>query len=407
MAFGDIIVTLRPIKFAFLINPAERDILDRVVQTNLFQWGGLHNPIVPIYGRPPRYWSDIPTRRLPPGEICSGYLRMFDPDAVIVCGSVDKSIIPKYVSHIHTLDEFEGDLSKEDAPTFGVGLLELLADFANEEFKYVRRDGMKLLMPTYDKKNSTLFKMVFGDIASEAKRETYRALTKRIDTEEPHVTIDNFLQVIRLQHPFLSSLCVHHLELRGHHLERSVAVFLMDHKNALDLIDFWNLRALGWHVLPIPLNLAGLADIQRYAGAFVEHYRPADNTLQALTDPVILKGRSIPQPDFDSFIASIPRTAGQSLTAQAWYPPMWDEFTRRGGRLTSCSLSAARHRRRSLRKAGSSGSKRSLRTLWPSIWVTAPATPTTYGSRCLAAASSGPRSCRPMTNRSPAYLALA
>ena len=59
---------------------------------------------------------------------------MFDPDAVIVCGSVDKSIIPQYVSHIHTLDEFVRDLSKEDAPTLGVGLLELLKDFADEEF---------------------------------------------------------------------------------------------------------------------------------------------------------------------------------------------------------------------------------------------------------------------------------
>ncbi len=107
------------------------------------------------------------------------------------------------------------------------------------------------------------------------------------------MNIDNFLQVIRVQYPFLSSLLVRHLELRGPASERSVAVFVMDHKNALDVIDFWNLRALGWHVLPIPLKLAGLADIQRYAGTFVERYRAAGKTLQGLMDPVILKGRSI------------------------------------------------------------------------------------------------------------------
>jgi hypothetical protein len=193
MAFGDITVTLRPIKFAFLVNPAERDILERVVLASLFQWGGLHNPIVPVYGKLPQYRSDIPTRRKLPAEICKGYLRMFDPDAVIVCGSVDKRIIPQNIAHIRTLDEFEGDLSKEDAPTFGVGLLELMNDFADREFKYVRRDGLKLLMPTYDRKNATLFKMVFGDVPSEAKRETYNGLKKRIDSDEPHVTIDNFL----------------------------------------------------------------------------------------------------------------------------------------------------------------------------------------------------------------------
>jgi len=214
MAFGDITVTLRPIKFAFLLNPAERDVLNRVVQATLFQWGGLHNPIVPVFRRLPRYWSDVAIRKSPSTEICRSYLRMFNPDAVIVCGSVNKSVVPQHIQHVHTLDEFEGDLSKEDAATFGVGLLELLNDFATEEFKYVRRDGMKLLMPTYGQTDATLFKMVFGDVPAEAKRETYRALMKRIDTEEPRVTIDNFLQIIRAQHAFLSSLCAHRLDFR-------------------------------------------------------------------------------------------------------------------------------------------------------------------------------------------------
>jgi hypothetical protein len=228
-AFGDVSVTLRPIKFAFLVNPAERNVLDRVIQASLFQWGGLHNPIVPIYGRLPRYWSDLPTRRKPPAEICKGYLRMFDPDAVIVCGTVDKSVIPNHIQHIHTFDEFVGDLSKEDAPTFGIGLFELLANFAEEEFKYTRRDGMKILVPTYEAKESTLFKSVLGDIPAGAKRETYRELIKKIDIDQPHVTIDNFLQVIRMQHRLLSSICAHRLEFRRPSIERSLAVFLLDH----------------------------------------------------------------------------------------------------------------------------------------------------------------------------------
>jgi hypothetical protein len=42
-------VTLRPIKFAFLVNPLESQELDRAIETSLFLWGGLHNPIIPIY----------------------------------------------------------------------------------------------------------------------------------------------------------------------------------------------------------------------------------------------------------------------------------------------------------------------------------------------------------------------
>jgi hypothetical protein len=340
MAFGDVTITLRPIKFAFLVNPAERDILDRVIQANLFQWGGLHNPIVPIYRRLPTYWSDLPTRRMRPAEICASYLRVFDPDAVIVCGNVDKSVVPSHVHHVHTLGEFEGDLSKEDAPTFGVGLFEVLSDFAAREFKYTRRDGLKIIMPEFGGKHVTLFKAVFGNIPVEARRETYRELMEQIDGERPTVTDENFLQVIRGRNPFLSSLCAHRLEFRRSRSDRSSAVFLLDHTNALDIIDFWNLRAMGWHVLPIPLKLAGQSDTLDFVQRFVAGYRSADKAPQGIADVSIVKGRSVAESAFDGFVNAVPRIDGQPLTVQVWYPPMWDEFSYRRNGVICSSISA-------------------------------------------------------------------
>ena len=345
MAFGDITATLRPIKFAFLVNPAERGVLDRVIEASLFQWGGLHNPIIPIFRKLPPYWSDLPSRKLAPAEICSSYLRMFDPDAVILCGNVDKSVVPSYIEHIHTFEEFVGDLSKEDSQSFGVGLFELLDQFAESEFKYSRRDEMKVLMPTYDAARSTLFKAVIGEIPAQAKRETYRELLKRIEIDQPHVTIDNFLQVIRQpQRLLLSAICAENLRFRRPSTERSLAAFLMNHANALDIIDFWNLRALGWHVLPIPLKLAGAPDTAAFVQGFIDRQRSLNQAAPGVTDVAILKGRSVTDQEFDVFINSVPRTAGHGLTVQTWYPPMWDEFTRRGGRLTCSNISAGQNR---------------------------------------------------------------
>ena len=340
MAFGDITVTLRPIKFAFLVNPLESKQLDRVIRTSLFLWGGLHNPIIPVYRRLPRYWSDLPTRRLPTPEICKGYIRTFDPDAVVICGDVDKSIVPANVQHIVTLDELAGDLAKEDAPALGVGLFEVLGNFAREEFRYVRKDGMKVLMPSFAGSGSTLFRSVFGEIPTEARRETYGELLKLIETDQPRVKLDNFLQVIRWGNCFLSSLCAHGLEFRRPRGESAVAVFVMNHDNALDVVDFWNLRALGWHVLPIPLKLSGLDDTRDYVRRFIERHSTSDQNLPGLTGPRLLKARSVPETEFTAFVNSIPRASVKSLTVQVWYPPMWDEFTRRGGRLTCSSISA-------------------------------------------------------------------
>lgn len=340
MAFGEITVTLRPIKFAFLVNPLESQELDRVIRTSLFLWGGLHNPIIPIYRRLPRYWSDLPSRRLPVPEICKGYIRTFDPDVVVICGSVDKSLIPDNVPHVVTLDELAGDLTKEDAPALGVGLFEVLRTFASEEFRYVRKDGMKILMPSFAGTGSTLFRAVFGEIPAEAKRETYNDLLKLIEKDQPCVDINNFLQVIRQQNCFLSSLCAHGLEFRRPRSEPAVAVFLMNHNNVLDVVDFWNLRALGWHVLPIPLKLSCLDDTRDYVRRFVERHSASDQNAPGLRGARLLKARSVPEPEFTAFVNSIPRAAVNSLTVQMWYPPMWDESTRRGGRLTCSRISA-------------------------------------------------------------------
>jgi hypothetical protein len=342
MAFGDITVTLRPIKFAFLVNPLESQELDRVIGTSLFLWGGLHNPIIPIYRRLPRYWSDLPSRRLPTPEICKGYIRTFDPDAVVVCGSVDKSIVPDNVPHVVTLDEFAGDLTKEDAPALGIGLFEVLGAFAREEFRYVRKDGMKLLMPSFEGTGSRLFRSVFGEIPAEAKRQTYNELLKLIETDQPRVDTNNFLQIIREQNFFLSSLCAHGLEFRRPRTESAIAVFVMNHDNVLDVVDFWNLRALGWHVLPIPVKLSGLDDTRDYVRRFIERHSASDQNAPGLRGPRLLKARSVPEPEFTAFVNSISRAAVKSLTVQVWYPPMWDEFTRRGGRLTCSSISAGR-----------------------------------------------------------------
>jgi hypothetical protein len=340
MAFGDITATLRPIKFAFLVNPLERKEVDRVIRISLFLWGGLHNPIIPIYRRLPPYWSDLLSRRRPTPKICNGYIRTFDPDAVVVCGNVDKAVIPGNIQHVVTLDQLVGDLGKEDAPALGVGLFEVLADFAKEQFRYVRRDGMKLVMPTYGESGSTLFRAVFGEVPAECRGSTYDSFLKAVEAEQPHVALDNFLQIIRGSNPFLSSLCTHKLDFYLPRAEQAVAVLLLNHENTLDVIDFWNLRAIGWYVLPIPAKLSKLDDTLDFVRRFIERNTSTENNIPTPSNARLLKARSIPEAEFMEFVNSIPRTTVKALAAQTWYPPMWDEFARRGGRLPCCTISS-------------------------------------------------------------------
>ena len=45
MAFGTLELTRRPLKLAFLVDPADTAALTEAIQINTFLWGGMFNPI--------------------------------------------------------------------------------------------------------------------------------------------------------------------------------------------------------------------------------------------------------------------------------------------------------------------------------------------------------------------------
>src|ERR1700677_1097582 len=91
MALGQASITLRPIKFGTLVDYADPDALLQAIRVNLFLWGGIFNPIIPVIAKPPDNWSDRPLPAPTPDQIVQGYLRFFDPDVLVTCGAVDPS----------------------------------------------------------------------------------------------------------------------------------------------------------------------------------------------------------------------------------------------------------------------------------------------------------------------------
>lgn len=87
MASGTVSIRVRPLRVAFLVDPADRVGLYRAIQLSSFLWGGSYNPIIPAYRRTPSKWESHRVRHLPlPSDIVDGYLNGFDPDLVVPVG---------------------------------------------------------------------------------------------------------------------------------------------------------------------------------------------------------------------------------------------------------------------------------------------------------------------------------
>jgi hypothetical protein len=338
MAFGQATVTLRPLKFATLVELADRDALLEAIRINTFLWGGTYNPIIPIFPDTPGNWSYIPLPP-PPAEILIGYIRFFDPDILVTCGKIDPSKIETQGRMIVPAGDITKPISASGIPGYGVGLPEILDELGRHEFKFVRRDELKVLAPTLEVPTDALLAAIFGDIPAEAG-EIYEHCLKYVDTHRPAISIDNFFEFHSGQFLFRRQVCSHGLEVRLSRTARHSAIFYFDHTDPLDLIDYWNLRAVGWEVMPLPKAVAQSEKAKSVAGAFISEHKRRDTEAPHFEDHVsIVKGRSISQEEHQALVESLCESPAQ-IMCQFRYPPMWDEFTHMRGHLDCAQLVA-------------------------------------------------------------------
>jgi hypothetical protein len=178
MPFGQAIVTLRPLKFATLVELADHDALLEAIRINTFLWGGTYNPIIPIFSDTPENWSYGPLAPPPPAEILSGYIRSFDPDILVTCGKIDPSKIESQRRMIVPAGDITKPISPDGIPGYGIGLPEILAELGRQEFKFIRRDELKVLSPTLEVPTDPLLAAIFRPRPARSTSTASNTLTR-------------------------------------------------------------------------------------------------------------------------------------------------------------------------------------------------------------------------------------
>lgn len=81
-------ITLKPLRFAFLVPAGDQQSILEAIETCTLLWGGLWNPIIPIYKRTPRWTSRPHQPRPTPEQWLKGHLDFFEPDVVVLANGV-------------------------------------------------------------------------------------------------------------------------------------------------------------------------------------------------------------------------------------------------------------------------------------------------------------------------------
>ena len=133
---GTVDIKLRPLRFAFLVDPGNAKQAREAISLASTLWGGAYCPIIPLYKRLPKTWRD-PIKVPPAKSVVIGNVDAFDPD-VLVQLSVQ---VPAYLTdtkrRIITPQDVWRTLDDRVAwsPQWGIGVFELFDALFKEFFK--------------------------------------------------------------------------------------------------------------------------------------------------------------------------------------------------------------------------------------------------------------------------------
>ena len=325
----------RPIKLGFLVPPNSLSAIRQAIQINSFLWGGAYNPIIPMYRRLPRAWASPGGGSVPARQIMQGYIDAFDPDYLVNIGLPEAELPPPGSRRLLTGEDLSKGIEDENAPQYGIGFYELLRYFGDAELKFLRRKPLKVLFPQIALPYDLFLSSVYGGFSPSIDARFRKWATEEFGIEGPVLEFENFYGLLDPTVIFARRMTQFWIERAPpSHVAFRRCLFFLDASNAGDVIDYWNLRALGWEVVPFPKQLKNLREALEFARSCIVRHSQRDPSNSKMIWPArVLKARSITGTEFEEFAQALVKMIsgqdeGTKLLTQTFYPRFWDEWAR-------------------------------------------------------------------------------
>lgn len=326
---GHIEVSLRPLKFAFVVRPSDKQAIHEAIAYNSSHWGGVFNPIIPAYKRLPNNWEEHVKikRRTPIKRIIDNYITTFDPDFII---AADKDLNAELAERHPNVIAPNFDMLNLELPAeerYGVNVYEILNYLCRKEFKFKRRHEVSICTQDDYNSHNLFLSAIFGKYTERVRNQIETHYHDFLDIKCNTLSASNLYDYNSFFDPI--SITRYGLKVKGYNYSpRGHCALIINPTSTLDILDFWNLRALGWSVFPIStshFDQISMPDFKDFLSRY--HYRTGykDSIVKRGT---ILKGRQVPLETFKSFISSIetPEFEGDEgyiFSTQEWFPSMW------------------------------------------------------------------------------------
>jgi hypothetical protein len=229
------------------------------------------------------------------------------------------------------------ETSRRLAPRFGIGIFEILRDVFERHFKFKPKYPVRVVVPRLPTQHSLFWASVFGEFPEDITARVAKSYSDPLDMETPEFTVDALSDLFKGNVLFPRRLTLHELQIRNRAtFGRDASVFYMDASKTADIVDFWNLRATGRSVLPVPRHMQDHPQIVAVVSDFLRRSRrpwPHDPT--ACDRATIIRSRHTTMEDMEAWAKGLKLEVAPNdpckdsfYLLQRWYPRIWDEWAR-------------------------------------------------------------------------------
>jgi len=338
--------SLRPLKFAFLVQPRSRDVLKHVIKLNSILWGGTFNPIIPAFKYTPKIWKE----KWPKGKknfhrIINGYLDAFDPDYIVIAGECNTANLVTDNRYVINIADIEDELIEHGKPGYGISIFDILDHLYDKEFKFVRQEPLEFIIPSCNPKCELFISSMFGMTDNQINKGLRDYLDKYFFASSKECQLTDYTDLLYSEDYYLQAITKQMLDWNTIGRRKySACVYYMDPYNYYDIIDFWNLRAMGWKILPIAKQSAQTNKYIELASRFVNHYLDIFRKYgHHDTKLDIMKSRGTPKQDFELFADALnikekKRGERPFVIRNYKYPRIYNEWARTRDGVGFCNL---------------------------------------------------------------------
>ena len=349
MRDGIVQINARPIRLAFPVDPTNADSLQRIIEVNTFLWGGKFNAIIPTFQDSPENWHDC--GNVTPQDIVSGYLNNFDPDYVVPTGELSNHNLNfgerDVISHGPSFFFLAASLNGTAA--YGISLFETLSHYINNnEFEFgIMGTPFEICMPRFGDSSYPLLSSLFGTLPENITEILEQKFQNYLRVESVDISVSNYVEFIKNQtHHSPEYLFTDQVRSRRAYLMginslgfsrissgRSI-IFFFDAENPIDVIDYWNLRAIGRFVYPIPKQFAQEESIRRFVLDLIGKNAASPDDAESDSTAWIrafsffhgvIKSSSVSDEEFLEFFNEF-FNSNEYMQFQGNYPSMWEKL---------------------------------------------------------------------------------